>query len=476
MPTRDRPLILSLFEMGSVVHLAPGTWTHPEDQRHRIDDLSFWKELGGILEEGKFDQLFLADVVGAYDNTDDGLATPVREGFQIPALDPLTVLGALASSTEHLGLAATFSTTYEPPFAFARRLATLDALSGGRIAWNIVTSYLKNAAQNFGLEDQIEHDERYAIADEFLDVIYKLLIASWDDSAVQADAVQRIWADPDKVRYIDHAGQYFNVRGPHLVAPTPQRLPVLFQAGTSLTGMAFAGRHAEVVFLGGGSPETIRKNVETIRARAAEAGRDPEQLRFVASAHVIVGRTAEEAHAKSEEIDRYRTSWEVLRKNGRIPSLDRYRPQELVEDIIRRREPGHEVLIRGWRAGQTIADLQKSQHGGGRAQNGLRVVGDPTQVADALGRWADEAGLDGFNIGNQISFGTVRDFVDLAVPELQRRGLARTEYTPGETLRERLFSTQGAAHPHPTHPASRYKDPEALRIPAESFDKRLTPA
>ncbi|GAA4912561.1 NtaA/DmoA family FMN-dependent monooxygenase [Nesterenkonia rhizosphaerae] len=474
MAERERPLILSLFEMGSVVHLAPGTWTHPEDQRHRIADLSFWRELGGILEEGRFDQLFLADVVGAYDNTEDGLTTPVREGFQIPALDPLIVLGALAESTDHLGLAATFSTTYEPPFSFARRLATLDALSGGRIAWNVVTSYLKNAAQNFGLEDQIEHDERYHIADEFLDVIYKLLIGSWDEGAVVGDVHRRVWAEPESVRYIDHAGEYFSVRGPHLVAPTPQRLPVLFQAGSSLTGMAFAGQHAEVVFLGGGSTDSIRENIQIIRRHAEEAGRDPEQLRFVASAHVIIGRTEEEAHAKAEEIDQYRTSWDVLQKNGRSPNLDRYRDEELVADIIKRRDHGHEVLIRGWREGQTVKDLRSSAAGGGRAKNGLRVVGTGAQAADALTRWAEESGLDGFNIGNQISFGTIRDFVDQVVPVLQRRGLARTEYTPGETLRERLLGA--GPHPHTTHPAARYRDPAALLTPAEPFDKRLTPA
>lgn len=474
MTDRERPLILSLFEMGSVVHLSPGTWTHPNDQRHRIDDLSFWRELGGILEEGKFDQLFLADVVGAYDNTEDGLSTPVREGFQIPALDPLIVLGVLADATENLGLAATFSTTYEPPFSFARRLGTLDALSNGRIAWNIVTSYLKNAAQNFGLQDQIDHDERYAIADEFLDVTYKLLIGSWDDDAVAADTAQRTWARPDAVRYINHSGPYYSVRGPHLAAPTRQRLPVLFQAGSSLTGMAFAGRHAEVVFLGGGSTESIRQNIETIRRHAEESGRDPQQLKFVASAHVIAGRTEEEAHATAAEIDAYRTDWAVLRKNGRIPSLERYSGSELVADIIKRKDPGYEALIRGWRENQTVADLQRKNDGGGRAQNGLRVVGTGPQAADALTRWAEESGVDGFNIANQISFGTVRDFVDLVVPVLQQRGLARTEYAAGETLRERLLGA--GPHPHSTHPAARYREPANLLNPAAPFHTRLTPA
>lgn len=474
MTHHDRPLILSLFEMGSVVHLSPGTWTHPEDRRHSVDSLSFWRELGGILEQGRFDQLFLADVVGAYDNADDGLSSPVSQGYQIPALDPLVLLGALAESTKHLGLAATFSTTYEPPFTFARRLATLDALSEGRIAWNVVTSYLKNAAQNFGLHDQIQHDERYEIADEFLNVVYKLLLGSWDADAVLGDAQTGTWADPEKVRYIDHVGPRFAVRGPHLVAPTPQRLPVIFQAGSSLTGMAFAGRHAEVVFLGGNSPEAIRKNVDTIRSHAAAAGRDPDQLRFLAAAQVIVAPTEEQAHAKAGDIDRHRSDWAALQKNGRVPRLQGYPDDALVADIIRRRDPGHEVLIRGWREGQQVKDLRGAAGADGRARNGLRVVGTGIQAADALTQWAQESGLDGFNIGNQISFGTIRDFVDLVVPVLQRRGLTRSEYTPGETLRERLLGK--GPTPHSTHPSSRYLDPSNLRVPAARFDARLTPA
>ncbi|GAA1150814.1 NtaA/DmoA family FMN-dependent monooxygenase [Nesterenkonia lutea] len=474
MTRHDRPLILSLFEMGSVVHLSPGTWTHPEDRRHGVDSLSFWRELGGILEQGRFDQLFLADVVGAYDSAEDGLRSPVSQGYQIPALDPLILLGALAESTDHLGLAATFSTTYEPPFAFARRLATLDALSEGRIAWNVVTSYLKNAAQNFGLPDQVQHDTRYEIADEFLDVVYKLLLGSWDSDAVLGDTQTRTWADPDKVRYIDHKGRHFSVRGPHLVAPSPQRLPVIFQAGSSLTGMAFAGRHAEVVFLGGNSPEAIRANVETIKSHAAASGRDPDQLRFLAAAQVIVAPTEEQAHAKAAEIDRCRSDWAALQKNGRIPGLERYPHEELVADIIRRRDPGHEILIRGWREGQRVKDLRGSAGAGGRARNGLRVVGTGAQAADALTHWAHESGLDGFNIGNQISFGTIRDFVELVVPVLQRRGLARTEYTPGQTLRERLLGA--GPGPHSTHPSSRYLDPSNLKLPAAPFGARLTPA
>jgi FMN-dependent oxidoreductase (nitrilotriacetate monooxygenase family) len=454
MTDLDRPLVLSLFEMATPGHLAHGLWTHPSDQRHRFEDLGFWRELGGLLEHGTFDDLFLADVLGTYDVFDDGLNTAVREAFQVPALDPLIVLGALADATDHLGLVATFSTTYEPPFAFARRIATLDHLSKGRIGWNIVTSYLTNAARNFGLADQIEHDRRYAIADEYLEVVYKLLAASWEDGAVVLDRDLRMYADPDRVRYIDHRGTHFAVQGPSLTAPSPQRVPVLFQAGSSVTGLAFAARHAEVVFVGGSTLDDIRDNVTAIRAKAVEFGRDPEQIAFLAAAHVIVGRTTEEAHAKAADYDRYRVPRDALAQPGRTADLTRYEPTELVEDIIAREDHGYRLLIREWRPGQTVADVLAKTLSASRSRGSdFRIVGDAVHVANRLAEIADRAGLDGFNLSQDVSFDSVRDFVELAVPELRRRGLVRSSYRDGETLRERIFAAQAGPAPHTSHPA-----------------------
>lgn len=456
MTERDRPLVLSLFEMASPVHLSHGLWTHPADQRHRIADLSFWRELGSLLEYGTFDELFLADVLGVYDVFDDGLGTAVREGFQIPALDPLIVLGALADATDHLGLVATFSTTYEPPFSFARRLATLDHLSKGRIGWNIVTSYLTNAARNFGLEDQIEHDARYGIADEFLEVVYRLLLESWQDEAIIADRNRRVYAEPDAVRYIDHVGSRFQVAGPSLTAPSAQRLPVLFQAGSSLRGLDFAATHAEVVFVGGSNLDEIRGNVEAIRAKAELVGRDPDTISFLSAAHVVVAETEQAAREKDAEYARYRTPREALAQPGRTPDLSGYEPTELVEDIIRREDHGYRLLIRGWRAGQTVGDvIAKTSPARSGIGGDWKIVGDPVQVATRLEQIADYAHLDGFNLSQDVSFESARDFIELAVPELRRRGLARSSYREGETLRERLSRGAAGPRPHPTHPAWR---------------------
>lgn len=454
MPTRERPLVLSLFEMGAFVHLAPGMWRHPDDQRHRILGLDYWRELGQLLEHGTFDQLFLADVIGAYDGFGDGLETPLREGYQIPALDPLTLLGAVADSTQHLGLAATFSTTYEPPFSFARRIATLDHLSQGRVAWNVVTSYLQNAAQNFGLPDQIDHDERYRIAEEYLDVVYKLLLGSWDQDAVRADVRTGVYADPSKVHYVDHDGEHFRVRGPHLLSPSPQRLPVLFQAGSSLSGLAFAATHAEVVFVGGQSIKRVGENVAEIRRLAAQSGRDPDHLAFLASARIVVARTTDEAHEKAALYERYASTPNAIDHSRRGPDLTRYSPDDLVEHVIAREDDGYRMLIREWRPGQTVRDLLGARANATRGGGPFTIVGSPEEVADALERWAEEAGLDGFNISQRVSFESLHDFVDLVMPVLRRRGIARASYADGETLRERLLG--GGPLPHPTHPAMRH--------------------
>lgn len=454
--SRDEPLILSLFEMATPGHLSHGLWTHPDDQRHRVGDLDFWRELGGILEHGTFDALFLADVVGTYDVFEDGLRTAVSEAFQIPTHDPLVLLGALADATTHLGLVATFSTTYEPPFAFARRLATLDHLSRGRIGWNIVTSYLSNAARNFGLPEQIEHDTRYAIADEFLEVLYKLLAQSWQDGAVVRDREARVYADPDRVSYVGHRGDHFSVEGPHLVDPSLQRLPVLFQAGSSVRGLEFAAQHAEVVFVGGATFDGIRDNVAAIRAQAEALGRDPRTLSFLAGIKVVVAETEEAAHEKAAEYDRYRTPRARLSQPGRSADLAAYAPDELVEDIIRREDHGYRLLIREWRPGQTVADVLKTQQKSRKeAALDRAIVGNPVQVAEQLERIADAAGLDGFNLSQDVSFTSARDFVELVVPELRRRGLARESYRDGETLRERLSRGAAGPTPHQTHPAWR---------------------
>jgi FMN-dependent oxidoreductase (nitrilotriacetate monooxygenase family) len=263
-----KQISFNLFEMNTPGHISHGLWVHPENNRHRFNDLDFWVEEAKLLEEGLFDAVFLADVIGAYDGYRGGPEAALIEGVQIPNNDPLLVIPAMAAVTRHLGFAATFSTTYEPPFAFARRASTLDHLTKGRFGWNIVTSYLPNAARNFGLPDEVGHDDRYDIADEYLEVLYKLWEGSWDDDAVVVDRDNNVYTDPAKVRYINHRGTHFAVKGPHLSQPSAQRTPVLFQAGSSERGRVFAADHAEAVFVGGANRRVIRDNVADVRRRA----------------------------------------------------------------------------------------------------------------------------------------------------------------------------------------------------------------
>lgn len=455
--TEKKRLILNLFEMNTVSHITHGLWPLPGNNRHRYGEPSYWTELAGLVEDGGFDGVFLADVIGAYDTFRDGPGTAVREGLQIPSNDPLLVVPIMAQATRRIGFGVTFSTSYEPPFAFARRMSTLDQLTGGRIGWNVVTSYLPNAARNFGLADEIPHDRRYEIADEFLQVVYKLWEGSWDDDAVIADRDGGVYADPAKVRYIDHVGEHFAVRGPHLCAPTPQRTPVLFQATGSAAGAALAGRHAEIVFTGGRTADDFRRNAATIRAAAASNGRDADDIRFLVQAGVVVGRTEREA-AEKWELYRSRTSLDGILAHASVPiDLLAFPGEWTVREAVA--AAGADPARVGLPLDRTVAETLR----GFRSSREDRyfVAGTPNVVADEIERWLDEDGVDGINLRQYHSFDTVRDVAELVVPELRRRGRIRP--SEGDTLREHLFG-RGAQLPD-THPARRYRGGANLDIP-----------
>jgi FMN-dependent oxidoreductase (nitrilotriacetate monooxygenase family) len=469
---QPKQLHVNLFEMNCVSHIVHGMWVHPRNNRHRFNDIDFWTELAQLLEHGTFDAVFLADVIGTYDQFRDGPDTALREAVQIPSNDPLLVIPAMAQVTRNLGFGATFSTTYEPPFAFARRMSTLDHLTKGRVAWNVVTSYLPNAARNFGLDGEVPHDLRYQIADEYLDVLYKLWEGSWADDAVVRDRDSRTYTDPTKVRYIDHVGKHFKVAGPHLCEPSPQRTPVIYQATGSNAGKEFAARHAEVVFTGGFSAESVRANIADMRARARDHGRDPTDIKFVASAGVIVGRTDAEVAAKLDEFRRLISVEGRLAHNQSRIDYTRYPRTEKLGDIIARKDRGYEQIAPRFRPEQTVGDVlsQMSAVHSGRHF----VAGTPTTVANAIEKWLDEDDIDGINLVQYLSFDTARDFIELVIPELRRRGRFRESYRDGETLRERLFGT-GRARLPANHFGSRYRDPAALKQPAEPLQLPTKP-
>lgn len=448
--------------MNCVGHQSPGLWSHPEDQSHRYKDSEYWIELAKILEKGRFDAIFLADVLGTYDVYQGSRDAAVRQGAQSPVNDPSLVVPLMSAVTKHLGFGVTASVTHEHPYTFARRMSTLDHITKGRVGWNIVTSYLKSAAVNMGLEDQIKHDERYDIADEYLQVCYKLWEGSWEDDAVLLDKENRIFADPSKVHDINHEGKYFKVPGAHLSEPSPQRTPVLYQAGTSSKGRTFAGKHAELIFIGSPTKNAAKHSVKKLREEAVKAGRAPEEIKILACITPIVGRTEEEAREKFNDYQKYVSYEGALALLGGWTGIDfsEYGPDENLKyvknDAIQSTVENFTKIDsdKNW----TIEEIKKYTGIGGL---GPVTVGSPEQVADDLESWVDETGVDGFNIAYAITPGTFIDFVELVVPILQERGLVRKEYE-GDTLRDSLFGKGNQLPAH--HIGKQYSISKALTV------------
>nr|BFE59190.1 LLM class flavin-dependent oxidoreductase [Dactylosporangium thailandense] len=427
-----------------------GLWRHPQEPDPAVyRSLGHWIALAARLEEACFDALFFADVHGVYDVYEGSWHPAVREAVQIPSIDPVLVIPALAAATRHLGFAVTYSTTYHPPYLCARTFSTLDHLTGGRIGWNVVTSYLRSAEAN-GIGEFLAHDVRYDRADEYLAAVRALWEDSWSDGAVVADVAGGRYADPALVRETGHDGKWFRVRGPHQCEPSPQRTPVLYQAGASGRGMAFAARHAEVVFLTAGDRKRCAEQVAELRRLVREAGRDPASVKVLLGIPVIVAPTAEEAAAKVELFTSLHSAEGRLAKWCGWTGVDLggYPDDTPIEsirvegtrtplDLIRRTSPD-----RDW----TVGDVRRTLTLPHRPMRGGRfmLAGTPEEVAAHMTAWIEQTGIDGFNlIPCPASAGAV-DICDLLVPQLQRQDLFRRRYDPDEpTLRERYF---GAGH------------------------------
>lgn len=442
------------------VGCCPGLWLHPDDQTTRYNTLEYWTELAQLLERGLFDALFIADIFGVYDVYGGNADAAFRNAVELPVNDPFLLVPAMALVTKHLSFGVTGTPTYEPPYSFARRLSTLDHLTNGRFAWNIVTGYMDSAARAFGREKQLPHDERYEVASEFMQVVYKLWEGSWEDGAVLRDKSKGIFAQPDKIHKVRHQGKYFQMDGYHLCEPSPQRTPVLFQAGASSKGRQFAAQHAECVFIAGPTRQITAGVVSDLRKRAAQLGRDPESLVIFAGIGTVVGETDEEARAKFAN---YRSHVSI---EGSLSLFSGYMgidfskydldtPLEYMEvdgiqttmERFTRADP-----TRRW----TLREIALYMGGGKSA-----IVGSPSTVADELIGWMDETGVDGFNFHYMVSPGDIIDFVDMVVPELQRRGAYKTSYEEG-TLREKLYG-KGMCHLPGDHPAAQYRHGHSRR-------------
>lgn len=442
---------LNAFDMNCAVHQSPGLWRHPRDRSTQYATIDYWADLARTLERGKFDGIFLADVMGIYDVFGGSADTALRGGIQVPVNDPSLIVPAMAAVTEHLGFGVTCTLSYEPPYPFARRMSTLDHLTKGRIGWNIVTGYLDSAAKGAGQNRQVSHDQRYEIADEYMDVVYKLWEASWDDDAVVRDRTTGVFTDPSKVRRISHHGEHYQLDAVHLSEPSPQRTPVLYQAGASPRGMGFAAKHAECIFVNGPSSTVLKATIAKARDAIARQGRDPADVLIFAGLTVITGRTDEEANAKLEDYRQYidRDGALTLMSGWTGIDFSTYAKTDAIKHI--RNDAIHSAVDRF-----TIADPNKVWTIGEVADfvsiggAGPVIVGSATRVADELERWMAETGADGFNLMYTVMPECFIDLVDLVVPILQERGVYKTDYAPG-TLREKLIG-KGArtSLPHPS--------------------------
>ncbi|MDO5633737.1 MAG: NtaA/DmoA family FMN-dependent monooxygenase [Micrococcus sp.] len=460
-PRTTRPLILSAFLMATPSHILGGTWRRDAAQQHRYADLEHWVSLARTLEDGGFDLAFFADVVGLYGDHEGGWASHVRRGLQVPAADPLVLVSALVAATRRLGFGLTSSVIQAHPFAFARQLSTLDHLSGGRIGWNVVTSAAGNAHRNFDSPGLTPHADRYDWAEEYLDVVYQLWEGSWEDDAVLADKTiqhergRGLFADPAGVAKIHHRSHRYRVEGPHLVSPSPQRTPYLFQAGASPRGQDVAAKHAEATFSLAPTRSIAGRHAQQVRARARAQGRAETDIAFLQGLSFVIGSTEAEARAAAADLDESLDVHALIAHTAGSLGFDAgHLPLDTpVKDLSTEGTRSHLEAIR-----EMVGDGDVTLRDFARFRaTATRVVGTPEQIADELGLWR-EAGIDGINVINAELPGSYTEFIEHVIPVLRDRGLARTqdELTAqiGTTLRARLT---GSDRLPDTHPASAYR-------------------
>lgn len=450
------------FEMNCIAHQSPGLWRHPQDRSVEYKDLEYWTDLAQILERGFFDGIFIADVLGIYDVYHQSAEYALTGAVQVPVNDPLQIVPAMAAVTKHLGFGVTTSISFEHPYPFARRISTLDLLTKGRVGWNIVTSYLESGSKNLGLKTQVNHDNRYDIADEYLEVLYKLWEGSWEEGSVLRDRESGIFADYKKVHPIQHEGKYFTVPGIHICEPSPQRTPVLYQAGASSRGQKFASQNAECVFIAAPSKIATKKVVQGIRQKLAQEGRDPYSVKIYALLSIVTDETDAKAQAKFKEYQSYGSYDGALTLLSGWSGVDfsQYQPTDKVEYI---QTNAIQSLLdsyvnadpkRVW----TIEEIANWNSLGG---NGPVLVGSAETVSDALEQWVEDTDVDGFNLAYILAHQTFADVVEFIVPELQKRGVYQTSYAQG-TLREKLFGA-GPYLPE-NHRGAKYRNLKELKL------------
>jgi FMN-dependent oxidoreductase (nitrilotriacetate monooxygenase family) len=448
--TAKRQMALVGFMQAGNASVYAGSWRHPATE-HGFLTAGYYEKLGRTLEQGCFDLMFFDDRLAMPGIYGGSVAEAVRRGARPVKLDLSIVLGIVAGATRSIGLGATYSTTYYSPYHVARTFATLDHLSGGRAAWNVVTSVNDGEAQNFGFDEHLGHDERYDRADEFLEATTGLW-DTWDDDALVLDREGAVFADPDKVRELDYDGKWFQVRGPLTVPRSPQGRPVLLQAGSSGRGRDFASRWAELIFTGDTNIDIARSHYKDQKERIAEQGRDPESVKMLPMVYTVVGESSAQAQEREQvflnDLVHPMASLTLLSElmNYDFSGLELDAPitDELIESVSGIR--GLVQNIRQHIGGDTVTLGDLAGHRATLLQ-GPRFVGTGPEVADQMEEWFDTEACDGFVIAATHCPGAYEDVVRLVVPELQRRGVFRNRYA-GTTLRENLGLERPAVAVH----------------------------
>lgn len=451
-----KEISFNAFEMNCISHLSPGLWRYPNDKALCYKDMEYWQNIARIAQKGLFDAVFIADVLGIYEQYRGNDISALKTALQVPVNDPLSLAVIGAGASEHVGFGITAGVPFEHPFAFARRLSTLDHLTKGRIGWNIVTGYLPSANRNMG-STELPHDERYELADEYMEVIYKLLEGSWEDDAVILDRLSGDFANPAKIHHIAHHGKYFDVPGIHLCEPSIQRTPVLFQAGNSPMGRKFSAKHAEAIFIAPPSKEYAKIAVGQIRDELVKANREPNSAKIYVLATIITDASDALAQAKYKDLLSYAsTEGSLVLNSGWLGvDLSRYELDDKLTNIksnamlAQVEALSNSTTKRGdeW----TLRDLLALT---GIGAQGIKFVGGAKKVADELEEFIAYSGADGFNLAYATTPGTFVDVVEFIVPELQSRGSYKHEYRQG-SLRHKLF---GAGDRLPsTHIGSQYR-------------------
>ena len=433
----QRKMHLAGFQIAAPVTHSHAAWRHPATDAPSLS-LAYYQNIARILERGKFDFLFFADVLATPRRYGNDLRDPIRRGTQGAfGLDPTMVVAALVSATQRLGLAVTKSATYYAPFDIARSFATLDHLSNGRIAWNVVTSLNEAEGQNFGYDEMLDHEQRYDRAEEFLEVAYQLW-GSWEQGALILDRETGVFGDPERVHAIDHVGEYFKVRGPLNVPRSPQQRPVIIQAGASPRGKDYAARWAEAIFEIEPSADNRRAYYEDVKSRVSNFGRNPDLVKIFPAMMPFVGRTNSEAQDKQAEHNELADPISALITMSMHTDHDfsQYALDSPIADIS---APGSQGLFATVRSLSAKQDLTLRDVGKLYAQGITlpQVVGTPREVADMLEHSLLSHEADGFMISAAYSPKAFAEFVAMVVPELQARKLFRADYE-GSMLREHL--------------------------------------